>query len=127
MSNEASQFAGNIVWLNGARKWFGANPLPYFFRSIEGYTQGYWTLGSSMLAETATEVEYGWNAGENYTVHYAEKPATIRYSENGQIKTEEITVRTTDKQEPKNVFALFTYLLPDFQQNLKNKLFQKNP
>ena len=127
MSNEASQFAGNIVWLNGARKWFGANPLPYFFRSIEGYTQGYWTLGSSMLAETATEVEYGWNAGENYTVHYAEKPATIRYSENGQIKTEEITVRTTDKQEPKNIFALFTYLFTRLSAEPEKQALPEEP
>lgn len=127
MSNEASQFAGNIVWLNGARKWFGANPLPYFFRDIEGYTQGYWTLGSSMLAETATEVEYGWNAGENYTVRYAEQSAISRYSENGQIKTEEITVRTTDKQEPKNIFALFTYLFTRLSAEPEKQALPEEP
>lgn len=127
MSNEASQFAGNIVWLNGTRKWFGANPLPYFFRDIEGYTQGYWTLGSSMVAETATEVEYGWNAGENYTVHYAERSATSRYLENGQIKTEEITVRTTDKQEPKNIFALFTYLFTRLSAEPEKQALPEEP
>lgn len=127
ISNEASQFAGNIVWLNGTRKWFGANPLPYFFRDIEGYTQGYWTLGSSMLSETATEVEYGWNAGENYTVHYAEQPAISRYSENGQIKTEEITVRTTDKQEPKNIFALFTYLFTRLSAEPEKQALPEEP
>lgn len=110
LSSESKQFAGNIVWINGTRKWFGAAPQPYFFRNIEGYTQGYWMPGSSMTAETATETEYGWDAGETYSYHYAEKPVLSRYYENGQIKTEVVTTRTTDRQEPKNIFALFTYL-----------------
>lgn len=109
-SSESKQFAGNIVWINGTRKWFGAAPQPYFFRNIEGYTQGYWMLGGSMTAETATETKYGWDAGETYTHRYAEKPVLSRYYENGQIKTEIVTTRTTDRQEPKNIFALFTYL-----------------
>lgn len=108
--SESKQFAGNIVWINGTRKWFGAAPQPYFFRNIEGYTQGYWMPGGSMTAETATETEYGWDAGETYSYRYAEKPVLSRYYENGQIKTEVITTRTTDRQEPKNIFALFTYL-----------------
>ena len=110
LSSESKQFAGNIVWINGTRKWFGAAPQPYFFRNIEGYTQGYWMPGSSMTAETATETEYGWDAGETYSYRYAEKPVLSRYYENGQIKTEVVTTRTTDRQEPKNIFALFTYL-----------------
>ena len=110
LSSESKQFAGNIVWINGTRKWFGASPQPYFFRNIEGYTQGYWMPGSSMTAETATETEYGWDAGETYSYRYAEKPVLSRYYENGQIKTEVVTTRTTDRQEPKNIFALFTYL-----------------
>ena len=110
LSSESKQFAGNIVWINGTRKWFGAAPQPYFFRNIEGYTQGYWMPGGSMTAETATETEYGWDAGETYSYRYAEKPVLSRYYENGQIKTEVVTTRTTDRQEPKNIFALFTYL-----------------
>ena len=110
LSSESKQFAGNIVWINGTRKWFGAAPQPYFFRNIEGYTQGYWMIGGSMTAETATETEYGWDAGETYSYRYAEKPVLSRYYENGQIKTEVVTTRTTDRQESKNIFALFTYL-----------------
>lgn len=109
--SEAVTFAGNIVWLNGKRSWFGANPNPYFLRSLEGYTQGYWTPGGSMIATTATEQESSWSlGGETYSIHHAEETATSHYSYNGQMMTEEITVRTTDKQEPKNIFALFTYI-----------------
>lgn len=111
MTSEAVEFAGNIVWLNGKRQWFGADPKPYFFRDIEGYTQGYWMPGGSMMASTATVDEYGWfPGGETYTVQYAEETAYSNYSFNGQLITEEITTRTTDRQEPKNIFALFTYL-----------------
>ena len=111
MSSEAEDFAGNITWLNGKRQWFGADPKPYFFRAIEGYTQGYWMAGGSMMASTATVDEYGWfPGGETYTVRYAEEVAYSNYLYNGQLMTEEITVRTTDKQEPKNIFAIFTYL-----------------
>lgn len=108
--SESTTFAGNIVWINGKRSWMGATPSPYFMRSIEGYTQGYWIPGGDMLATTATEQEYGWSAGTAYTVHHAEETAISYYSENGVIKSEEITVRTTDKQKPKNIFALFTYI-----------------
>ena len=111
MTSEAIEFAGNIVWLNGKRQWFGADPKPYFFRDIDGYTQGYWMPGGSMMASTATVEEDGWfPGGETYTVQYAEETAYSNYSFNGQLMTEEITTRTTDKQEPKNIFALFTYL-----------------
>ena len=109
--SEAKNFAGNIVWIDGKRQWFGADPKPYFFRAIEGYTQGYWMPGGSMMESTATVDEYGWSAGgETYTVQYAEKTAYSSYLYNGQPMIEEITVRTTDKQEPKNIFAIFTYL-----------------
>lgn len=108
--SESIAFAGNIVWINGKRSWMGAAPSPYFVRSIDGYTQGYWTPGGDILATTATEQEYGWSAGTAYTVHHAEETATSYYSENGVLKSEEITVRTTDKQSPKNIFALFTYV-----------------
>ena len=109
--SESTSFAGNIVWLNGKRQWFGANPKPYFFRAIEGYTQGYWMPGGSMLATTATIQDYGYAAGgETYTVQHAEEIAYSSYLYNGQPMVEEITVRTTDKQEPKNIFAIFTYL-----------------
>lgn len=108
--SESIVFAGNIVWINGKRSWMGAAPSPYFMRSIEGYTQGYWTPGGDMLATTATEQDYGWSAGTAYIVHHAEETATSHYLLNGQPMTEEITVRTTDKQEPKNIFALFTYI-----------------
>ena len=108
--SESIAFAGNIVWINGKRSWMGAAPSPYFMRSIEGYTQGYWTPGGDMLATTATEQDYGWSAGTAYIVHHAEETATSHYLLNGQPMTEEITVRTTDKQEPKNIFALFTYI-----------------
>lgn len=109
--SEAKNFAGNIVWLDGERRWFGADPKPYFFRAIEGYTQGYWMPGGSMMESTATVDEYGWSpGGETYTVQYAEETAYSNYLYNGQPMVEEITVRTTDKQEPKNIFALFTYL-----------------
>lgn len=108
--SESIAFAGNIVWINGKRAWMGAAPSPYFMRSIEGYTQGYWTPGGDMLATTATEQDYGWSAGTAYIVHHAEETATSHYLLNGQPMTEEITVRTTDKQEPKNIFALFTYI-----------------
>ena len=110
LSSESKQFAGNIVWINGTRKWFGATPQLRFFRNIDGYTQGYWMSNGSMTAETATETEYSWDAGETYSYRYAEKPVLSRYYENEQIKTEVITTRTTDRQEPKNIFALFTYL-----------------
>ena len=111
MSSEASSFAGNIVWLNGKRQWFGTDPKPYFFRAIEGYTQGYWTPGGSMLATTATVQEEGWTpGGETYTAQYAEETAYSSYLYNGQPMVEEIKVRTTDKQEPKNIFTIFTYL-----------------
>ena len=108
--SESIAFAGNIVWINGKRSWMGAAPSPYFMRSIEGYTQGYWTPGGDMLATTATEQDYSWSAGTAYIVHHAEETATSHYLLNGQPMTEEITVRTTDKQEPKNIFALFTYI-----------------
>ncbi len=110
-SSEAEDFAGNIVVLNGQRKWFGADPKPYFFRSLEGYTQGYWTPGGSVFMSTATEEENGWSAGgETYTAKYAEKETTQNYLYNGQLMTETITTRTTDKQEPKNIFSMFIYL-----------------
>ena len=109
--SEAANFAGNIVWLNGKRQWFGTDPKPYFFRAIEGYTQGYWMPGGSMMETTATVNEYGWfDGGETYTAQYAEETAYSSYLYNGQPMVEEITVRTTDKQEPKNIFAIFTYL-----------------
>lgn len=111
ITSEAAEFAGNIVWLNGKRQWFGVDPKPYFFRSIEGYTQGYWMSGGSMVASTATTEEDGWSpGGETYTVQYAEETAYSNYSFNGQLMTEEIITRTVDRQTPKNIFALFTYL-----------------
>lgn len=111
MSSEATNFAGNIVWLNGKRQWFGADPKPYFFRAIKGYTQGYWMPGGSMLATTATVQENEYTpGGETYTVQHAEETAYSSYLYNGQPMVEEITVRTTDRQEPKNIFTIFTYL-----------------
>lgn len=110
MTSEASSFAGNIVWLNGKRQWLGANPQFYFFRSIDGYTQGYWHSSGDMLATTATVRDWNYVAGTAHTVYHAEEPATIHYSYNGQDMTEEIMVRTTDRQKPKNIFTLFTYI-----------------
>lgn len=111
LSSEAEDFAGNIVWIGGQRKWFGATPKPYFFRAIGDYTQGYWMSGGSMVASTATVSENGWSlGGETYTLQYAEGTTTSHYLYNGQLMTEEIITRTTDKQKPKNIFALFTYL-----------------
>ena len=110
-SSEAEDFAGNIVVLNGQRKWFGADPKPYFFRSLDGYTQGYWTPGGSIFMSTATEEENGWSAGgETYTAQYAEKETTQNYLYNGELMSETITTRTTDKQKPRNIFSMFTYL-----------------
>lgn len=109
--SEANHFTGNIVWINGVRKWFGPNPTPYFFRSIDGYTQGYWMPSGSMIASTATKTINGFSSiGETYTLQYAEKTVTVGYLFNGQPMTEEIVVRTTDREEPKNIFALFTYI-----------------
>lgn len=128
MTSEAIEFAGNIVWLNGKRQWFGADPKPYFFRSIEGYTQGYWMPGGSMMASTATVDEYGWSpGGETYTAQYAEETAYSHYLYNGQPMVEEITVRTTDKQEPKNIFALFTYLFTRLAPEPKKQELPEEP
>ena len=111
VQNENAEFAGNIVLLNGQRKWFGADPKPYFFRSLEGHTQGYWMPSGSVFMSTATIQESDWETtGETYTAQYAETEATQKYYDNGEIKEETIIVRTTDHQEPKNIFSLFTYM-----------------
>lgn len=125
--SESIAFAGNIVWINGKRTWMGAAPSPYFVRSIEGYTQGYWTPGGDMLATTATEQDYGWSAGTAYIVHHAEETTTSHYLLNGQPMTEEITVRTTDKQEPKNIFALFTYIFTRLADEPEEKELPDEP
>ena len=111
VQNENAEFASNIVLLNGQRKWFGADPKPYFFRSLEGHTQGYWMPSGSVFMSTATVQENGWGTtGETYTAQYAETEATQKYYDNGEIKEETIVIRTTDHQEPKNIFSLFTYM-----------------
>ena len=128
LSSEAEDFAGNIVWLNGKRKWFGVDPKPYFFRAIEGYTQGYWSAGGSMMASNATVDEYGWSpGGETYTVQYAEETTTSNYLYNGQLMTEEVVTRTTDKQKPKNIFALFTYLFTRLAPEPEKKELPESP
>lgn len=127
LSGESQQFAGNIVWVNGKRQWFGAAPMPYFFRSIKGYTQGYWMSGGSMFSSTATETEYGWSAGETYSARYAEKTVPSYYLYNGQLVSEDVVVRTTDKQEPKNIFALFTYLFTRLSAEPEKQALPEEP
>jgi len=116
LESEASLFTNNTIRHDGRN--YRLQPYyNYFFRNIEGYTQGYW-LASGMIAMTATEVDYGWGydfatgegkAGDTYTIHYGETDRTVNYLENGVLKSETIQVRTTDGQAPKNIFALFIY------------------
>lgn len=116
LESEAKLFTNNTIRHDG--KNYRLQPYyNYFFRNIEGYTQGYW-LASGMIAMTATEVDYGWGydfatgegkAGDTYTIHYGETDRTVNYLENGVLKSETIQVRTTDGQAPKNIFALFIY------------------
>ena len=127
LSYQTNVFAGNTGQIKGKEQWLGINnsrlvitsnpdvapinyPFYYFLRGIEGYTQGYWSIGSDMYSANATEVNYDYSGGTTYSIHYAEKSATIHYYYNGEDTTEEVMVRTTDKQEPKNIFALFTYI-----------------
>lgn len=117
LTSTAKQFSGNTFWLNGQLRKLGASaPSSYFVRSIDGYTQGYWTPYITMFASTATEVEYGWDAGETRNVHYAETTVSSPYLYNGEIMYEDIIVRTVDRQEPKNIFSLFTYIFKRLAQ-----------
>lgn len=116
IESEAGLFTDNTIRHEG--KNYRLQPYyNYFIRNIEGYTQGYW-LPSGMIAMTATDVEYGWGydfstgegkAGDTYTIHYEETVKDVNYLEDGVLKTEQVTVRTTDGQAPKNIFALFVY------------------
>lgn len=116
IESEAGLFTNNTIRHEG--KNYRLQPYyNYFIRNIEGYTQGYW-LPSGMIAMTATDVEYGWGydfstgegkAGDTYTIHYGETVKNVNYLEDGVLKTEPVTVRTTDGNAPKNIFALFVY------------------
>ena len=116
IESEAGLFTDNTIRHDG--KNYRLQPYyNYFIRNIEGYTQGYW-LPSGMIAMTATDVEYGWGydfstgegkAGDTYTIHYGETEKNVNYLEDGVLKTEQVTVRTTDGEAPKNIFALFVY------------------
>ena len=127
LTSQTSVFAGNTAQIKGKEQWLGINngrliltsnpnvtpinyPFYYFLRSIDGYTQGYWSIDSDMYSANATEVNYGYSGGTTYGIHYAEEPAIVHYAYNGQDMTEEITVRTTDRQKPTNIFTLFTYI-----------------
>ncbi len=116
IESEASLFTDNTIRHEG-KNYRLQSYYSYFIRNIEGYTQGYW-LASGMVAMTATDVEYGWGydfstgegkAGDTYTIHYGETVRNVNYLEDGVLKTEQVTVRTTDGDAPKNIFALFVY------------------
>ncbi len=112
MYGENAEFAGNIVYINGQRKWMGENPNYYFFREIEGYTQGLWYQSGDMVASNATiqESEYE-NFGTTHIVEFEEEEREVSYLYNGEPQTETVTTRTTNLFEPlKNIFSIFTYM-----------------
>lgn len=112
MYGENAEFAGNKVYINGQRKWMGENPNYYFFREIEGYTQGLWYQSGDMVASNATiqESEYE-NFGTTHVVEFEEQEREVSYLYNGEPQTETITTRTTNLFEPlKNIFSIFTYM-----------------
>lgn len=112
MSGENSVFAGNIVYLNGVRKWMGANPSFYFFREIEGYTQGLWYQSGDMVASNATvqESEYD-SVGTTHVVEFEEQEREVSYLYNGEPQTETVVTRTDNIYESvKPIFSIFTYM-----------------
>ena len=106
-----------------------------FIRNIEDYTQGVWTH-SSEVASNSNTLEDGWGydfdtqtgkGGETYTFEFTPEERTQYYLDNGQLKSENITVRTVDKTEPKNILSIFVYMFqriwdepveyePDYQE-----------